>query len=532
MVAASYTTDLNTVSLLEAGQLYVEFTGYALGDGAAVETDWYLQGSACASDEANNKTGVGHSIGVDYGTTLTFATDDCFFAWMQCMAGNAMATFANGGYRVIIGASLSDYNAWYVGGSDFGRNPYGGWTNVAVDPTYTPVDDTNGTPGAYRYFGVGFNLVNGISKGRPNCADAMRYGRGELIIEHGDLANGYGTMAGIATANDATSARWGLMQDVGGSYLWKGLMSFGNATNACDFRDSGAGIAVDDTPRTYAAFNRIEVNNASSRVDWTGYTFNALGTLSRGEFEAVDNATINKISCVFNDMSTFVYQSNSTMDTCVYQRCNLITQGGATFTDCTIDSSTDTAKAMLATNPSVITGCHFISDGTGHAMECATTGTYDWTDNTDEGYTGTRGTNLTPASGSVNAMFYNSSGGLITLNVSGGQSPSVRNSAGSTTQVNNNVTVTITVQDEATDPIENAQVAVYNSTTHAELSNELTNASGISSFSVAASTDFYARIRKSTTGSTRYFPIETIGNSGTTGTSLTVTLIENTIAST
>ena len=48
-------------------------------------------------------------------------------------------------------------------------------------------------------------------------------------------------------------------------------------------------------------------------------------------------------------------------------------------------------------------------------------------------------------SGSTDAMFYNNSGGLITLNVSGGgQAPSVRNGAGATTVVNATVSVTLT----------------------------------------------------------------------------------------
>jgi hypothetical protein len=45
---------------------------------------------------------------------------------------------------------------------------------------------------------------------------------------------------------------------------------------------------------------------------------------------------------------------------------------------------------------------------------------------------------------SANATFYNSSGGLITLNVSGGTSPTVRNSAGSSTVVQQTVTFTVT----------------------------------------------------------------------------------------
>jgi len=473
MTAPSYTTDLATIVLCETGDTFEEFTGYILGDNAALETDWYLQGSSCASDEANGKTGVGHSIGFDYGSNITFATGDCIFAWMMCMAPNGMDTFANGGYRILAGSGIGDFDGWKVGGSNFGRNPYGGWTNVAVDPTFTP-DYTTGTPTALRHFAVAFNLVSAISKGRPNNMDAVRYGRGDFIVEYGELTLGYATVTGMATANDGSSARWGLMQGVGETFLWKGLWTLGTSTNAVDFRDSNRNINVDDTPRTFAAFNRIEVNNASSRVDWTAINITAPNSsisgsvLARGEFEAIDDADINKDTCVFTDMSTFKYQSNSTIVSTTWRRCGIVTQDDATVTSCIFDGSANT-HALLATNPSVITDTNFISGGSGHAMRCDQTGTYTWS-NTDSGYTGTRGSNLVSSTGSADAMFYNNSGGLITLNISGsGQQPSVRNGAGATTQVNADVNVTFsnmrdntevriykTSDDSVVDGIENA----------------------------------------------------------------------------
>ena len=119
---------------------------------------------------------------------------------------------------------------------------------------------------------------------------------------------------------------------------------------------------------------------------------------------------------------------------------------------------------MLSNNPSVITNSNFISGGSGHAVRCDTTGTYSWTGNTDSGYTGTRGTNLVSSSGSTDAMFYNNSGGLITLNVGGGgQAPSVRNGAGATTQVNANVNV---IFDSLKD---NSEVRIYTAGTKTEL---------------------------------------------------------------
>lgn len=382
MASPSYTTDLNTICLCETGDTFEEFTGYALGDNASLETDWYLQGNSCASDEANNKTGVGHSIGFDYGSDLagSFGTGDCFFAWMMCMAPNAPDTYANGGYRVLIGSTTTNFDGWIVGGSDYGRNPLGGWTNVVVDPTHT-ADYTGGTGlgATYQHFAVAFNLQAGISKGRPICADAMRYGRGELIIEYGDLTNGYGTFAGIAIANDGSTARWGLFQEQFGGYLWKGLMSFGNATNACDFRDSDRFISIDDTPKTYAGFNAIEINNASSRVDWTNITFTSLGTYSKGVFSMEDNADVNIDGCTFIDMNTFTFLSNGACTNSIFIGCGIITAGDADFSGTSISGYEGTADTSpfvwdVATDPNNDTDGMSFTKGTAstHAIEFGT----------------------------------------------------------------------------------------------------------------------------------------------------------------
>lgn len=486
MTAPSYTTDLNDIVLMETGDTFEEFTGYAFGDNAALEPDWFLQGAQCASDEANNKTGVGHSIGYDYGSNITFATDECFFGWMQCQAGNAMDTYANGGYRVLIGASISDYNGWYVGGRDFGRNPYGGWVNVAVDPTFTPVDDTNGTPGAYRHFAVAFNMTSGISKGRPLNADAYRYGRGDLIVEYGEAAD-YAIFSGMAAANDATAARWGLFQQEGTGYLWKGLLSFGTSTNAVDFRDSNANITIDDTPKTYAAFNKIEIVNASSNVEWTGVNITALNPsgLSIGAFEMIDDATVEFTTCTFTDMNTFIFDSNATITTTTFRRCGLVTQAGGTFDGCNFDSASGT-YAFLVDDLDIVDNCDFISDGTGYALDLAAGmagNSYTMIGCTFTGYAGTDGS-------TGNECIRNNTGGHVTISVGAGQIPTVHNVGASTTTITASVPLYIIVRDEANVPIQNAQVGVFKLTPTEELIDEYPS-SNFSSAELMSGNDAY-----------------------------------------
>lgn len=380
MAAASYTTDLNLLTNAESGT-WGEFSGYSNGGSPSTDTEYYIEGNGNVTQTFGTKTGAVFSIAFDYGSDLSasFVTGYCFFIWQIVIAGNAMDSYANGGMRVGIGADLTNFDMWISGGNNYGRNPYGGWHNIAVDPTVT-ADYTGGTGngGAYRWFGSAVNLASQISKGNPHGVDVLRYGRGDLIVTDGDLANGYATFLGMATANDGQTARWGLFQAEGTGYLWKGLMSLGVTATSVDFRDANVNITVDDTPKTYAAFNKIEINNASSNVEWTAIGITAVDStgLSLGSFEMVDNATVSMVSCTFTDMSTFIYQSNGDVSDSIFRRCGQVTQGGAPF-DNTIFDESPASVAMVSSTSTIgdVTGCLFVSDGTGHAVNLGTVST-------------------------------------------------------------------------------------------------------------------------------------------------------------
>jgi len=339
----------------------------------------------------------------------------------------------------LLGTDITpNFKGWKVGGNDYGRYPYGGWQNFVVDPE-TTADYTGGTLAGYRWAGIGINCIAAIGKGVPVGLDCIRYGRGQLAVINGDLANGYSTFAGMATANDASTARWGLFQEQGGSYLWKGLMSLGTAT-AVDFRDSNTVIFVDDTPKVLSTFNKIEVNHASSRVDWDSVSIQALGTVAKGAFECVANADINWESCTFTDMATFTFQSLSTVLSTTFRRCGQVAVGGGTFTGCTFDSSSATS-AVLASSPAnaaLVTGASFVSGGTGHGLEITgTAANMTLTGNTWSGYAGADG------STGNEAVYVNIASGSMNLTISGGTTPSVRTAGAVVTVISGAVTATV-----------------------------------------------------------------------------------------
>jgi hypothetical protein len=245
----------------------------------------------------------------------------------------------------------------------------------------------------------------------------------------------------MAAANDVSTARWGLFQEQAGSYLWKGLMSFGVAgalQNATDFRDENVNISVDITTRTYPDFNKIEIHQAGSRVDWTGINIQSIppsGYYAPGNFEVVDNADVNILGCSFTDLGTFLFQSNSTIDETIFRRCEQVYWGDAVFDGCTFET-TRASAAIYTEDLTDIDNCVFAGADEGfNAIHMGAAGTYTFIGNTFTGY---------GASGEPDAAIYHDSGGHLVINVQDGDSPGVYNVGGSTAEVNNPVILTLT----------------------------------------------------------------------------------------
>lgn len=437
MTAAAYTTDLADLTLCEATTGVTEPGTWTAGGLPVNETDYYIQGSNCCS-KTFNATSLGGLV-YTAGAGVTIPADGAFMAWQYFAAPNALDTDANGGIRLIVGSATTAFKAWNLGGRD--SYAYGGWQCLAVDPTLT-ADYTVGSPtSTLLTFGWAANITNAVAKGNPFGMDALRYGRCELRVNGGDLANGYATFAGIAAANDATSARWGLLQAIEGGYKWQGLMTLGY-TSAVDFRDSNKSIVIANTKKVSANFNKIEVRQASSRVDWTGISIAALGTVSKGRFEAIDDADINLENCTFTDMDTFVFKPASTVNGSVFRRCGLVTTGGGTISNTTFDKPSG-AVGVAATNLSQLADCAFVSDGTGHAVDLGTISgniTMTW-DCTDSGYAATNG-----STGNETIKAAPASGVTLTINVGAGKTtPTYYNAgAGTITVVSGQVTITLT----------------------------------------------------------------------------------------
>jgi len=453
MTVAAYGTDLQEVSYAESTTNWSEMTGRTSGGAATQEDRAYIQGSYCVSQSTGAASGRTVGLQFDYLSNISWTSGFVFSAWQYWQAPKAIGVWADGGMRFGVGSSAGNVKLWNAQGNNAGRNPYGGWANVAIDPTYA-YDELVGTPvdGNYRIFCSAPYMLSAVSKGNPHCVDAIRYGRGLLKIEYGETGN-YGTFAGMATANDADLARWGLFSLQMGTYLWKGLMSVGTASNAVTFIDSNRSIVIDDCPRTYLAFNRIEIRHASSIVEWSNISFKALGTLSPGQLEVVDNASVSMDGCLFTDMGVFTFRLASAITNCIFQGCKLVTSGGGHFAGTKILASTVAADASalgwnVATDPDGYLDDMTFSKGTNahHAIEF---GLDSPTAITLNGWTTT---GFSASNEQNNSTFYIArTTGLVTINVVGGTGNFSYKSAGADVDiVLDTVTTQVTCLDSTT----------------------------------------------------------------------------------
>ena len=534
----TYSTDLTTLTNAESGT-WTEFASpYNGGGSPAANAENFIQGTGCYSQTTGKAVGLEISIVFDYGSGYTFATDEVVLSWGYYAIGTNIETNANSGWRFGIGSSTSAWDWFKVGGSDYGRNPYGGWTNFAIDPTATEAGTIGGgNGGTYRYFGsIPYTLAE-ISKGEPSAMDAIRAGRGEISV----TGTG-GTFTELASYNDWNSTatppgtsstvldsgyhRLGLFQDNGGTFLWKGLMSLGLAATSATFTDSNKTILIDDAANTYAAFNKIEVNNASSIITLTNITFISLGTVSKGSFEMINDATVDLTGCSFNGMNTFIFDSNATVDACIFNSCALITSGGGTYTNCVFNKPTGAIGVTTASpaEAELISNSKFISDGTGNGLEITgTAADMTLTDVDFEGYSTTVDANK--------AIFVNIATGSMTLNISGGSGVTADahvRTAGATVTVASSVPVAITVLDDSTGlPIAStARVAIFNDTTKAEIDSAAVNASGVYSYSYTGATplNIFGWAREFSLSGTDYVGKDFSGTIDSNGFSLTLRL--------
>ena len=448
-------TDIITDMASSTGWTLISSGGGGANSFTVPETDDYIQGSNCIS-----RNPFSSSIrGMVYNSSQTIPTDSAVFVWSKSDVAQALDDTGSGGIQVLIGSGTGALDCFYVDGGDLDN--FGGWKCYVVDPNATPSTSIGSPSGTTSYFGVRWSVPSsGPSKGFPFKIDAIRYGSYFRTFD-GDSSTpitfdtlndylAYGTTFGI-------SHQYGQLTKKKGTFEMQSKMIIGASSFSAYFVDSNRAITILDTPFVVSTFNGIHVQHSSTLVDWSNISFLALGTNAPGVWtvESGDDPTVNLNSCIFTAMGTFAFSAGTTSTGTQFNGCDKITQNGATFTGGTVISASTNAVAMLADDIDLISNTTFVSDGTGHAIELTAAhagGSYTLTDVTFTGY---------GAGSTTDSAIYNNSGGAVTINISGGTTPTIRNGTGATTTVvAGAVSVTLSVSTVTGTAISGAQVFV------------------------------------------------------------------------
>ena len=547
---ANQITDGRTI--ITASDAVGSWTGS--GDTPALDTEVFYEGTGSVSMNTNNSR---RTLLWNFGSAQNFSNNH-FFILVNCGVVGSLLSKAAGGFTIrFTGPTTTNFFEFYVGGNDSWPTSFaGGWTLFVVDIEATP-SNTGGTPpatSAIQYVGWSSQTTNMLRTNDNTWTDTLARlpdGSAGVIIEGQNGGSTPWNWSNVLSAS--TTGAWGTVREgAGGAVVLSAPIQFGiNDTTTHVFEDSSQTLLWDNQEFVAADYYGFRaLGNAGGTTSITagvksgtgtdatgsqGWTISAASTGVRWYMD-MNDANLDSIGfygCSFQHGSTFDLNSAAveTIST-LFSDCTLANLSGSFFSRNTVvNANTADATAFIVTNTlSDIVNCNFqFSDG--HAIQITATGTYSFVGNIFSGYGGTPTTGTITAAGSTDAAIWNSTGtGTVTVNVSGGGStPTIRNSAGSTTVVNNNVSVDIKVQDAATNPIQSAVVAIYNSADNTELFNGLTDSNGdITTASIANGTALYIRIRKSTTG-TRYIPVETVTTLAG-DTALTITMIEDLIA--
>ena len=498
------------------------------GAGAVTEPDVFLQGAAAISRKIS---AAGRGIYYTNGTTIDMTAINRRHMMFKVIITNpnAMPTVAAGGLYIWIGDDdTNNYRNVY-----FGSDAYpikGGWVIVPFAPGSSWAT-TSGTPSALTAvdsFGIQCDAAfSATAKAENVVIDAIDIGLG-LDITGGTGADPAANFQDLIDFDQGTTAnRFGYVTEDQGIISVFGRIGIGlsvaptlDSIHPTRFEDDGKILLFPDG-LFEQSFSGLDIHtgtgSTSTSSNIRNCTFIGVSTGggsvdTRPDFileGTVGVATF--FNCVFERVHDFNEKDsgNYEVESCTFEDIEIYEHRGGTITNTKfVISSNNSPNIGMMTS---FSGTGNISNTTfetlgssGHAIDIKTAGTYSFVGNQFTNFGGTGGSNTVENSGDSNAAILNSSGGLVTINVSGGgNQPSIRNTGtGSTTIVNANVTVNIQGLPNTVGAANSTEIRVFDRSqidpvlgiTTTEIAGTENHVSGDFTFSVGAGTTFDIRV--------------------------------------
>jgi len=458
-------------------------TGWANGGAApTLEPDFYYQGTGCIS--ALIKT---TEVGFYYTSTAQnlSATNG---TWLAKIIQTNKDAIDGLGLQLRIGSTTAVYCRYEIF-SSITYPSLGGWQIIPINPNIVAYrTQTVGTQNlaSVTYWDIRSD-ANATAKA-PNVGmdaiDWMPNGTGLSVSGSSCTFTDY-----VLFDEENSANRYGVIITKEGILYANGTLTIGN-NNATTFSDSSR-IIIFPTGRFDTGFCGLKLNltNASTVIDLDTITLIGRGLPgtpdTRPNFSVVGTGGTSTISsCVFTSFNTIVANAKINFTDCTFNIGGLLTQDSSTIDGCLFDNFTSGAS-VLCNNPALVTYCTFNSDGSNHALEITTGGTYNLVGNVFNDYApGVSGT-------TGNEAIYNNSGTHLILNIIDSDSvPSYRNGAGSTTQI-----VTGQVSITFSGLKVNTELRIYRVDDDTELAGIEDSSTGFTySYTYSSPIDVYVRI--------------------------------------
>jgi len=465
---ATVTSQLTRIHDLE-GSLSLSSIGG--GAGAAANTDIFIQDSQSVGRRLSNVTLSGWWL-TDAAPNDLSAANIHLGMWVWVTHYASLTDI-----RIRAGASQTAYDEHQVPVSQYPN--LGGWMRVWLDISRTPEATAGGggDESAMDEFALLVSLPTVGGNAANVIMDAIDHTTTGLL-----LTGTAGVWNDFVTADANSTNRYGVVAAISGTLFVSARLLLGSASSLV-FSDSQFVIVFPNQTLVANDFMGISIDlqNGSTSITWADAVIRSAGAKqgdilvsgTSGSFDA-SGMTLGNLRTI--DLTAACSLLNSTISA-----CDKMNQNGATISGCSISGATtaDGEAFLISDDPELISDCDFtFSDG--HAIEITTPGTYTFSGNTFSGY---------GADSSNDAAIYNNSGGLVTLNITGGGStPTIRNGSGASTVVNNNVSVTLTGLQNPT------EVRVYAAGTTTLLAGQEDVTTGSFVFSLSAGTDVDIRI--------------------------------------
>ena len=298
-------------------------------------------------------------------------------------------------------------------------------------------------------------LSKALGGGSNVWADIMRVGNDGIQI-HAGTTGDRGTFTEVVAEDKAITSNkaHGIIREyTPGNFGLQGPLNFGTTGGTTWFDDSNFLLTFEDRRVAHDKYYLRVTGSVSNEthVIWDAFTITTARPSASCDFSDINITELSITNGSFSGLGnpiTFAQTGSHIVNNNTFNNVGQIDTGLVQFQGDSIIGTTNISGSILmsASGSEAILDLSLTSGGSGHGIYITETGSYTFNNFTYTGF---------GADATTDAVLFNDSGGEVTASIVGGDSPTIKNGAGSSTKLVNNVEVTFTTL------VNDSEVRVY-----------------------------------------------------------------------